>query len=75
MQSNLTTIEQQQSAPARAQAILPGDRVLVYDTDRFRWHEVQEVIIGARTKVKVHGTNFFFDSKLVTRHESKRRSR
>ncbi len=54
---------------ARPQIILPGDRVLVYDTDRFRWHEVTEVLIGLRMSIKIQGANFYFDSSLVAKHE------
>jgi hypothetical protein len=74
LESHLITSEQQ-SAPAQAQHVLPGDHVLVYDTDRFRWHEVQEVMLGSRTKIKIRGADFFFDSSLVRRHERRRRSR
>ena len=49
--------------------ILPGDRVLVYDTDRFRWHQVTEVLIGKRTSIKIQGANFYFDASLVAKHE------
>jgi hypothetical protein len=51
------------------QVILPGDRVLVYDTGRFCWHEVTGVLIGVRTRVKIQGANFYFDSSLVAKHE------
>jgi len=51
------------------QIILPGDRVLVYDTDRFRWHQVTDVLIGVRTKIRIAGMNEFFDQNLVAKHE------
>jgi hypothetical protein len=57
------------SSQAIRQIILPGDRVLVYDNDRFRWHEVTDVLIGVRTSIKIQGANFYFDSSLVAKHE------
>jgi hypothetical protein len=57
------------SPRSQRQIILPGDRVLVYDTDRFRWHQVTDVLIGTRTSIKIQGANFYFDSSLVAKHE------
>ena len=70
----MTTATSNHSSPQTNQTIiLPGDRVLVYDTDRFRWHRVSEVLLGVRTKIMIHGANFYFDASLVAKHE--RRSR
>jgi hypothetical protein len=60
------------SSPSRRSLILPGDRVLIFDTDRFHWHEVADVIIGERTKVRVQGVTWFFDEGIVARHEGRR---
>ncbi len=59
------------SSPSRRRLILPGDRILVFDTDRFRWHQVADVIIGERTKIRVQGTTWFFDEGIVARHEGR----
>lgn len=78
MQSNSTTNSMRAmttptspctSSRAHRQIILPGDRVLVYDTNRFQWHEVTDVLIGVRTKIRIAGMNEFFDQSLVAKHE------
>jgi hypothetical protein len=55
------------AAPGR-RIILPGDSVLVYDNERYRWHEVAGVLMGERTKIRIVGASFYFDEGLVMRH-------
>ncbi len=76
MQNNHTTT--QGSTPAyplampgtapKRRVILPGDRVLVYDNERYRWHEVAGVLMGERTKIRIVGASLYFDEGLVMRH-------
>jgi hypothetical protein len=76
MQNNHTTtqgstpaypLDMPGTAPAR-RIILPGDRVLVYDNERYRWHEVAGVLLGERTKIQIVGASFYFDEGIVMRH-------
>jgi hypothetical protein len=81
MHGNSTTLNSSQAATPsstlplslspRRRLILPGDRVLIFDTGRFRWHQVADVIIGERTKIRVQGTTWFFDEGIVARHEGR----
>jgi hypothetical protein len=63
------------SAPphARWQIILLGDCVLVYDTDRYRWHVVASVLLGERTTIQIVGADFYFDASLIAKHERRER--
>jgi hypothetical protein len=45
--------------------------VLIFDTDRFRWHEVSDVIIGERTRIRVQGMTWYFDEGIVARHKGR----
>jgi hypothetical protein len=68
--SEMTTPTSPHTSPqTHRQVILPEDRVLVYDTDRFRWHQITDVLIGVRTKIRIAGMNEFFDQSLVAKHE------
>jgi hypothetical protein len=63
MQNHFSTVH-----PPRRATILPDDRVLLYDRDQYRWHKVEDVLIGARTKIRIVGMNEFFDQGIVARH-------
>jgi hypothetical protein len=54
-------------SPSRA-TILPGDRVLIYDRDQYRWHKVEDVLIGVRTRIRIAGVPSYFDQALVASH-------
>jgi hypothetical protein len=55
--------------PSRASAptIRPGDRVRIFDALHcgYFWHEVEEIITGARPQIKVQGYNSFVSAALV----------
>jgi hypothetical protein len=63
MQANLTTAH----PPSRA-TILPGDRVLIYDQGQYRWHKVEDVLLGVRTRIRIVGVTAYFDQALVASH-------
>lgn len=55
----------------------PGDEVLVYDavTCCYEWHVVMDVVIregqhDTRTRIRIMGANFYFDSNIVRGHRA-----
>lgn len=54
---------------SRTPQILPGDRVYVFDALHGHvWLNVEDVLIGERTKIRAVGLNFYFDESLILRH-------
>ncbi len=55
--------------PSRTPQILPGDRVYIFDALYGHiWINVEDVLIGERTKIRAAGMDFYFDESLVLRH-------
>ena len=48
-------------------SIRSGDKVRIFDTlhAAYHWHEVSEIITGARPQIKVQGINSFISASLV----------
>ena len=65
MQTNPTTNRRAQS---RVQpTIRPGDKVRIFDHlhAAYHWHEVSEIITGARPQIKVTDINWYISASLV----------
>jgi hypothetical protein len=50
--------------------IRPGDKVRIFDSfyAAYFWHEVSEVITGARPQIKVNAYSTFISTSLVNGH-------
>lgn len=51
--------------------IRPGDKVRIFDSLHlaYHWHEVIEIITGARPQIKVHGYAAFISASLIAGHQ------
>jgi hypothetical protein len=69
MQANPTT--NRRTASRVTPTIRPGDKVRIFDSlhAAYHWHEVSEIITGARPQIKVHGYSTFIPATLVAGHK------
>ena len=69
MQTQSTT--NRRTSSRVAPTIRPGDKVRIFDAllSGYFWHEVSEIITGARPQIKVNGYSTFISAALIAGHQ------